>query len=273
VNYSYLLGLPASFAMGIMLGLTGGGGSILTLPIFVYIFHVSAQLSTSYSLLVVGMVASFGAFHAYRNKELDLRLALAFGIPGIFGVKFSRNILLPLLPEKIAIANYAWSKDSLLLIAFAILMLVVASNMLRAATLKQVLGKTQSVSDSKISPLCYVQGFLTGALAGFVGAGGGFILVPALMHFANLEMKKAVGTSLLIIALQSLLGISSDRAFFENADYRLLLSVLGVAIIGMQGGSTLRHRISPAKLKKAFGIFVFLMGIIIFVKEIRGIAT
>jgi uncharacterized protein len=221
----------------------------------------------------VWVVASFGAFQAYRSKDLVVRRALAFVIPGIFGVKFSRKILLPLLPEKITFGQNMWSKDSILLIAFSILMFVVASNMLRSST-KQA--KAVSISpqpQTKISPICYLQGFLTGSLAGFVGAGGGFILVPALMHFANLEMKIAVGTSLLIIAMQSLIGISSDQTFFAQADSTLILSVLTVAIIGMQGGSKWRSRIPAGKLKKYFGVFVLVMGLIIFAKEIRGIAT
>jgi uncharacterized membrane protein YfcA len=262
-------GYSASLAMGVALGLTGGGGSILTVPILVYLFGVLPVNATAYSLAIVGLVALWGTWTAYRSNDLHFKLGLVFGIPGVVGVVFSRRILLPGVPDTMAMLGGDFSKNSLLLVLFSILMLAASLSMIRASRQHPLPAKALDLPTAKTPlPWISVVGLAIGILAGFVGAGGGFLIVPALVTLARLEIKQAVGTSLLVISLQSVLGILGDRAALLAMDPRLFASVAALALLGMSIGSRLRHNISPARLKLGFGLFVLVMGTVIFVREI-----
>jgi uncharacterized protein len=266
-----LWGYPASLGMGVALGLTGGGGSILTVPILVYLFGIGAYQATTYSLGLVGLVAMWGAWNAYRGGDLHLRRALAFGIPGVAGVLISRRLLLPLLPESFSIWGLSFTQNSLLLIAFSILMLVASASMILAsrsdASRISSKGVLQDTSVSSVS--LTVGGFVVGVVAGFVGAGGGFLIVPALVNLGKLDMRQAVGTSLFVIALQSLLGVMGDFKSLAQIDPLLFFSVASLALVGMSLGGRFRSRISATRLKLGFGIFVLIMGTLIFIQEFK----
>ncbi len=263
------LGYPASLLMGLALGLTGGGGSILTLPILVYLFAVPAVEATAYSLLIVGLVAAWGAQSAYRSGEMNLKKALSFGIPGVLGVLIARKILLPLVPAQISILGFSWSQNSVLLLCFSLLMLLASISMIRASYDKSVESNLARREASIF--LLFSGGLAVGLVAGFVGAGGGFLIVPALVKLGGLDMKQAVGTSLLVIALQSLLGVLGDYTSLLKIDFVLFASIATLAVIGMGVGTRLRKKIPSSKLKFAFGIFVLIMGTLILSKElIRG---
>jgi uncharacterized membrane protein YfcA len=253
--------------MGLALGLTGGGGAILTVPILVYLFGVVPMTATVYSLAIVGLVALWGAWGAYRSKDLHLKSALAFGVPGLIGVLVARRLLLPSVPQTINAFGESLSKDSLLLVLFSLLMLAASISMIRASFKNSHLGKTSVAAQSNVSALILI-GLIVGVIAGFLGAGGGFLIVPALVSLAKLEMRQAVGTSLFVIALQSLLGVLGDHVALRAIDPLLFTSITMLALIGMSVGTRLRHRISAPRLKLGFGIFVLMMGTTILLREI-----
>lgn len=264
-----LLGYPASIIMGLALGLTGGGGSILTVPILVFLFGIGALQATAYSLGLVGLVAMWGAWGAYRSGDLHLSRALSFGIPGVIGVLISRRVLLPMLPPQISIFSLTLNQNSLLLIFFSMLMLLASASMIQASR-----GKTNSNNalddKSTVSNMALFFGGLSiGLIAGFVGAGGGFLIVPALVNLGKLDMRQAVGTSLFVIALQSLLGVLGDFKALLQIDFTLFGTIVLLAIIGMSFGTRLRKRISQSKLKLGFGIFVLVMGSLILLQQIK----
>lgn len=267
------LGYIASVGMGFALGLTGGGGSILTVPILVYLFGVPATLATTYSLVIVGILAAWGAIKAYQNRELEMLRGLTFALPGVLGVFFSRKILVPLVPNQLALASFQISKDSFLLMVFSLLMLMAAVSMIRSSKNS---AKTSEVNLSAQIPkhvyFLVVMGACVGVLAGFVGAGGGFLIVPALVHFGGLQIHKAVNTSLLVISLQSLLGVLGDGPRLLTLNGTWLVSILVLAFIGMTMGHKVRSMVSGPSLKRGFGYFVLTMGFFIILKEIlRGV--
>lgn len=264
----HFIGYLASVTMGVALGITGGGGSILTVPILVYLFGVSAIEATTYSLSIVGLIALWGTWRAYKTQDLHLKTAIAFGVPGVCGVIFSRKVLLPNLPANISFFNIQLPKDTFLLVVFSVLMIAVSYSMIRTSYRDK-----QSPTDNskqKISPMALVLiGCLIGVLAGFVGAGGGFLIVPALSQFAHMKMRNAVGTSLFVIALQSLLGVFSDPDALRQFDLWLFVSIAVLGLIGMTLGTKIRDRVPGANLKRSFGFFVLFMGLIIFLQEVK----
>lgn len=264
---SSLIGYAAALLMGLALGLTGGGGSILTVPILVYLFGVSAYQATAYSLGIVGTVALWGAISAYKNRDLHLKTSLVFGVPGVFGVMISRKLLLPNLPAIIPLLNVTFSRDAFILALFSVLMLLASISMIRSSLLKTDNLKKQINSNSN-SFYLMVFGLLVGLVAGFVGAGGGFLIVPSLVKFANLDMKKAISTSLMIISMQSLLGLFGDFEALKFLDFKLYITIVILSLFGMTFGGKLRHRISNNKLELGFGLFVLVMGIMIFIQQL-----
>lgn len=255
-------GYLASILIGISLGLIGGGGSILTVPILVYLFQINPESATSYSLFVVGMTAMVGAYRHYKLGNLKPRSALYFAIPSIFSLLFVRKILLPGIPDILFSAGrLTVTKDLLIMIVFAILMILASLSMIRTAVSTE---NTGTFNKTKLAGIGLMVGFVTG----FLGAGGGFLIIPALLFFANLPMKQAVGTSLLIICINSMIGFSGDLINGSAINYQLLFTVTSIAIIGLLIGTQLSRRIDGSKLKPAFGWFILVMGCYIILKEI-----
>lgn len=256
------LGFFASIIIGITLGLIGGGGSILTIPILVYLFKVNPDQATSYSLFIVGLTSLFGSYSHYKMGNLKLKSALYFAIPSIVSILIIREVIFPQIAATLfSVASYTVSKDFLIMIIFSILMITAAISMIK---------KNQpeiKLAEPNYSQLSLI-GFLVGIVTGFLGAGGGFLIIPALLFFANLPMKQAVGTSLLIITINSSLGFAGDLYIGTTINYTFLLSVSAMALIGMFVGSQLSKKIDGAKLKPLFGWFVLVMGFYIIVKEV-----
>ncbi|GIZ08618.1 sulfite exporter TauE/SafE family protein [Flavobacterium sp. UMI-01] len=255
------LGYFASIIIGLSLGLIGGGGSILTIPILVYLFKVDPELATSYSLFIVGSTALFGGYSHFKLGNLNIKTALYFAVPSIVSILIIREVIFPHIASTLfTIASYAVSKDLLIMLVFSILMIT--------ASLSMILDKKTIVKYPKTN---FIQlgfiGFLVGIVTGFLGAGGGFLIIPALLFFANLPMKQAVGTSLLIIFINSAIGFLGDLYIGTPIDYTLLFTISGMAFIGMLIGIQFSKRIDGNKLKPLFGWFVFVMGIYIIVKE------
>jgi uncharacterized membrane protein YfcA len=264
-----VLGYVASVAIGLALGLIGGGGSILTLPVLVYLFSVPVVLATTYSLFVVGITALIGSISFYKQKLIDIRIFFVFGIPSIIAVFLTRLYLVPLIPEVVfRIETFVMTKDMFIMGVFAALMIGAAYGMLRPTNQKEVAeNATASLVPQKINyPLVLLEGTVVGGVTGLVGAGGGFLIIPALVFIGKLPMKVAVGTSLLIIAAKSLIGFFAE--FSEIAiDWALLTMVSLFAVLGMFIGTLLSKRIEGEKLKPVFGWFTLVMGMYILIKE------
>lgn len=265
------VGLSASLFMGLVLGLTGGGGSILTVPILVYLFGVTALMATGYSLVIVGGVAVWGAYKAYKQNELNLMTLLSFGVPSTLGVVVSRKLVLPSIPESIKIFDYNLNKDAFLLVIFATLMIAASvSMMLNARQSRGISQAEQELQDPAklFSVSASLSGFAVGLLSGFVGAGGGFLIIPFLVQFQKVPMKIAIGTSLGIIAMQSLIGVSSDTSVISQMNALLLFSVMSFSLVGMTLGTKLRNKLAGFKLKIAFAVFVLVVALLILFKEL-----
>lgn len=256
-----IAGYFLALLVGISLGLVGSGGSILTVPILVYVLGFDAVTATGYSLFVVGSTALVGGFRNALQDNVNFSIVMFFGIPSLIAAYLVRAFVIPAIPHSIVqIGSLSITKPLLLMILFAVVMLIAAFKMIRSAP---VVAKGSAFSGGKL----IISGILTGMLAGAVGAGGGFLIIPALVFLAGLPMKKAVGTSLSIIAIQSLAGFAGD-ATGQVIDWAFLIPFTGVAIGGIVIGTFLSRKIEGEKLKTGFGYFVLLMGAYILIKEL-----
>lgn len=262
-----IVGYFASALIGVSLGLIGGGGSILTVPVLVYLFGVDPVLATAYSLFIVGSTSLVGTFPKYKEDLVNLKTAVIFGIPSILTVYATRAYIVPLIPNPVlTIGSFVVTKAMLLMGLFAVLMVFASISMIRDKK-----GATPADADAgpqKFNyPMILLEGAVVGLLTGLVGAGGGFLIIPALVLFSKLPMKQAVGTSLLIIAAKSLFGFMGDLSQY-HLDWMLLSTVTVLAIAGIFIGNRMSRNIDGNKLKKAFGWFVLVMGIYILIKEL-----
>ncbi|WP_333853494.1 sulfite exporter TauE/SafE family protein [Epilithonimonas sp.] len=260
-----IFGYIASVLIGISLGLIGGGGSILTVPVLVYLFGVDAILATEYSLFIVGISSVVGSFSYFKKGLINLKTAFVFGIPSVISIFLTRNYLVPLIPNEVfSINNFVVTKDIFLLLIFAGLMILASYKMIQKSPELQL--QAESINKSK-NLLAAGEGSVVGILTGLVGAGGGFMIIPALVNLLKTPMKVAIGTSLVIIALNSLIGFFSSVKNVE-VDWKLLSTISSIAIIGIIIGAQLSKKIDGKKLKPAFGWFILIMGIYIIVKEL-----
>jgi uncharacterized membrane protein YfcA len=256
------IGYLASIIIGLSLGLIGGGGSILAVPIFVYLFKINPEQATTYSLFIVGFTAMIGSISHYKLGNLKIKAAIIFAAPSILSLLFIRKIILPLIPSNLAtIDSFDITKDLLIMVVFAFLMIATSFSMIK---------KSKAVSEmTKVNVLMLaVIGLLVGLIIGFLGAGGGFLIIPALLFFGNLPMKQAVGTSLFIIFINSMIGFTGDLIGGVQVDYEFLGLISIMAVVGLMIGTTLCKKIDGSKLKPAFGWFVLIMGIYIITKEL-----
>lgn len=265
-NFMEIIGYFASALIGVSLGLIGGGGSILTVPVLVYLFGVDPVLATAYSLFIVGSTSLVGTFPKYRDGMVNLKTAAIFGAPAILAVYATRAYLVPMIPNPVfSIGEFVVSKAMLMMGIFAVLMVFASYSMIRS---KKRDAEEVTAGPQKFNyPMILAEGAIVGVLTGLVGAGGGFLIIPALVLFSKLPMKQAVGTSLLIIAAKSLIGFTGDISHYE-LDWTLLGTVTALAIVGIFIGNRLSRNVDGDKLKKAFGWFVLIMGIYILVKEL-----
>lgn len=261
-----IIGYISSIIIGISLGLIGGGGSILTVPVLVYLFGVEPMLATAYSLFIVGTSSLIGAFPKYKEGLISIKTVVVFGIPSIIAVFLTRKLLVPAIPHDVfSIGNFIVTKSILMMILFAVLMVAASISMIREKKKTAQLEEAQKFN----YPMIMLEGSVVGVLTGLVGAGGGFLIIPALVMLSKLPMKKAVGTSLLIIAAKSLIGFTGDlMSNSTQMNWTLLLSVTALAIAGIFAGNWLSQKIDGNKLKKGFGWFVLVMGVYIIVNEL-----
>lgn len=261
-----IAGFIASILIGISLGLIGGGGSILTVPVLVYLFGVDAVTATAYSLFIVGLTSAVGSGTYFQKGLVNIKTAIVFGIPSIIAVFATRAYIVPAIPKEIFhIGDFVVTKALLLMVLFAILMIAASYSMIKKDKPKET--TSAEPEEQKFNyPLILLEGSVVGVLTGLVGAGGGFLIIPALVVLSKLPMKEAVGTSLVIIAAKSLIGFFGEGSE-THIDWIFLFKVSAFAIAGIFIGAALSKKIDGAKLKPAFGWFVLVMGIYIIIKE------
>ncbi|RAW03450.1 sulfite exporter TauE/SafE family protein [Pseudochryseolinea flava] len=257
-----LIGYCAAMLIGLVLGLLGSGGSILSIPILVYLFQMDVVIASAYSLFIVGVTSFVGAIPKYKEHLVKVQTGFYFSIPSIISIFITRKWVVPAIPEIVfQIGEFIITKRILLLGLFAVLMIIASISMIRGR--KREANEDQ---DPRVF-LVALEGILIGFLSGLVGAGGGFLIIPALVILTGLPFKTAVGTSLLIIAINSLTGFSADMLNYD-IDWQFLLTITTLAIIGILIGNRLSKKISQTKLRTAFGYFVCLVGCWILIKEL-----
>lgn len=263
-----ILGYAAAILIGVSLGLIGGGGSILTVPVLVYILHIDPVLATAYSLFVVGTTSLVGAGNYMKSGLVDYKTAVVFAIPSFIAVFLTRKFLVPWLPDPLfTMGDMEVSKSVGIMVFFALIMLAASYSMIKE---KKKDGEDENGEVKFNIPLIALEGSVVGVITGIVGAGGGFLIIPALVLLARLPMKLAVGTSLLIIAAKSLIGFLGDIST-QTIDWQMLLIFTGLSVVGIFIGSALSKKINDKALKKGFGWFVLVMGIYIIGKELMNL--
>ena len=264
MEISQIIGYILAVFVGMTLGMLGSGGSILSVPILVYVMGIEPTLATAYSLFVIGTTSLVGGIHKAKQSLVDFNKVVLFGIPAVISVFITRKVLVPKIPEIIFwSAEFTLSKSILIMVVFAIVMIFASVRMIKPL-------KEKKVSDNE--KLNYIKivvlGICIGLISGFVGAGGGFLIVPTLLFFANTSMKKAVGTSLFIVALQSLIGFTGDIMSDQIIDWKLLQFFTFASVFGIFIGNFISKKVAEDKLKTGFGGFVLTMGIYIIIREI-----
>lgn len=255
-----ILGYVGALFIGLVLGLTGGGGSILTVPILVYLMSINPVTATAYSLFIVGTTSTFGAIQNYRKNLVDIKNGFIFAIPSFIAVYLTRKYIVPEIPKVIIESPILITKDTFLMLFFAVIMIFGALSVLKK--------KSQNTNNEEKRNLILIgiQTFTIGIIIGLVGAGGGFLIIPSLILFAKLPIRKAVGTSLFIIAMNSLVGFIGD---VQNLviDWTFLLTFSAISVVGIFIGMYLTKYTNESQLKKIFAYFVLLMATIILLKE------
>jgi uncharacterized membrane protein YfcA len=255
------IGYTGALFIGIVLGITGGGGSILTVPVLVYILNFNPLIATAYSLFIVGTTAAFGTFQNFKKGLVAPKTALQFAIPSVIGVYFTRKFVVHNLPDVLFyFGSLKLSKETFLMSLFGIVMFSAAYAMLKPQ-------KGLTTTPSKGIVFVSIELFFVGVLIGLIGAGGGFLIIPALVKLAKLPMKKAIGTSLLIISINSLFGFLGDVQTIA-IDWKFLLPFTSLSVIGIFVGLKIQHLIDERLLKKIFGFFVLIMSFLILYEEL-----
>lgn len=256
-----VIGYLFAIIVGLVLGLLGGGGSILSVPILVYLFNIEPAIAGAYSLIIVGVTSFVGAIPKYREQLVHLKTGIIFGLPSIISIFITRSIIVPAIPDDIMqFGDFILTKRMLLLGLFAVLMVLASIPMIR--------GKRDIASNNKRfrTVLVMLEGILIGFLTGLVGAGGGFLIIPGLVFLTGLKFKTAVGTSLFIISVNSLSGFLGD-SMHHDMNWMLLLSLTGLAIVGILIGNQFSRKISGIRLRMAFGWFTLVIGCYIILRE------
>ncbi len=250
-----LLGYIGAFTVGLILGLIGSGGSILSVPILVYLFGINPVTATAYSLFIVGTTSLIGSIKNLKNKLINYSTTLLFSLSAVITVYITRRYLIHLIPETIISSESIYlTKDQLIMLLFALLMLVAGFLMIKR-TPKTIVGLKQTKTIAPNKFLIFAEGSLIGFLTGLVGAGGGFIIIPILVILSDLRMKAAIATSLAIISLKSLIGFIGDIQNLE-IDWMFLLIFTSISVAGIFIGQQFSQKVPDNKLKMVFGLFV-----------------
>ena len=261
-----ITGYLLSSIMGFVLGTIGAGGSILILPILVYFIGINPTLATSYSLVIVGLTALIGSLTYIKSKQINFSITLIFAIPSLITVYLTRRYFLPILPDNINLFDFFITKDLFIMGLFSVLMILAAVFMIRSKSVKNnaILNNPSLLNNI----LLITEGVAVGFFTGIIGAGGGFLIIPALVLLTGLDMKAAIGSSLFIIFIKSLFGFIGDYQSGVTIDINILLGILCFTSIGMITGIILSKNTKSSILKKCFGWFILFAGFLILIKEI-----
>ncbi|SEL91176.1 hypothetical protein SAMN05421740_11356 [Parapedobacter koreensis] len=256
-----IIGYILSVFIGISLGLIGGGGSILTVPVLVYLFHFEPALATSYSLFIVGLTSLAGTIYQYSKGYVNIKAALSFGLTSVATVFVVRKYLLPAIPDQLMrFGTFTVTKSSAMMVFFAALML--------AASVSMILGHREKHRNQQANlPKLLIIGLGIGLVTGLLGAGGGFLIIPVLVLLVHIPIKEAIGTSLFIITINSVIGFIGDIGHVA-IDWPFLLRILGITICGVIIGSAIGRHIPGERLRSGFGWCVLTMGIYILSREL-----
>jgi uncharacterized membrane protein YfcA len=264
MEISQIIGYVLAVFVGMTLGMLGSGGSILSVPILVYVMSIEPTLATAYSLFVIGTTSFVGGVHKAKQKLVDFNKVVLFGVPAVISVFITRKVLVPRIPDIIfSTENFTLSKSILIMVVFAFVMIFASIRMIKPLKVK-IVADDEKLNYYKIVLL----GILIGLVSGFVGAGGGFLIVPSLLFFAKTPMKMAVGTSLFIVSLQSLIGFTGDMMGDQIIDWKLLFLFTLASIVGIFIGNFISKKVEDEKLKTSFGWFVLAMGVYIIIREL-----
>ena len=262
------IGIILFLFIGLILGLIGGGGSILGVPVLVYIMGFQADEATSYSLFIVGITSLIGAIAYLRKGEISVESILQFAIASMITVFCVRKFIMPSIPDYFELLHFKISKHVLIMFLFSILIVISSISMIK----KRKANRTNQIKWDEFAkspmglPTVILIGILVGFITGFIGAGGGFIIVPVLIFFLRLSFKKAIGTSLCIIAINSLVGFTGNIGH-QEINWFLLLCISSVCVLGIIAGSFLSDKVSSTKLKPVFGWFTLCVGLFVIIKE------
>jgi len=240
--------LGLAVLIGISLGLLGGGGSILTVPILTYVGGMEPKAAIASSLFVVGVTSAAGVFSHARAGRVRWRTGLVFGAAGMAGA-YGGGRLAAFIPGQV------------LMIAFGLMMAATAIAMLRKP--RTLAARSTELPVGKV----IAEGVVVGIVTGIVGAGGGFLVVPALVLLGGLSMETAIGTSLVVIAMKSFAGLAGHLGHVD-VDWPITLGVTAIAVVGSLIGGSLAGRIPPATLRRGFGVFVVVMAAFVLAKEL-----
>jgi uncharacterized protein len=255
------VGYLALIGIGIALSLMGAGGSLLSVPILVYLFSLDVVTASSYSLFIVGTTSLLGALLKQKDQRADLRAGVIFAMSSVVAVFSTRKWIIPSIPDEILLANdLLVTKRALILVVFAMLVIVSSLMMLMKYSWAPI-----DQGKQRLKFLLPV-GFATGIIGGFVGAGGGFLILPSLVIFARLPFKIAIGTTLLVIGFNSLLGFLGDVMNY-SINWLFLAMITGLASLGMLLGNLVSAKIPSYHLRLSFGWIMLATALLILVKE------
>ena len=244
-----LLGYLLALVIGLSLGLLGGGGSILTVPVLHYVLHYEVRLAVPMSLVVVGLTSGFGALQHRKAGAVNLPAAAAFGPPAILGALLGAEIGLR-------------TSGELQLAVFAVVMIAAAVSMWAGRAMLSRAPDRTSPPKRRARPVIMLVGAAVGALTGFVGVGGGFLYVPALVLLGGLSMKEAVGTSLVLILISCIAGFLRYEGSL-SLDWSAIALFTAIAFVGVAAGTRLAHHLSQEALRRGFAILLLVMGVLV----------
>ncbi|MDG1331834.1 MAG: sulfite exporter TauE/SafE family protein [Crocinitomicaceae bacterium] len=258
------LGAFISLLIGIVLGLVGGGGSILTVPLVHYLFGTSMLLATTYSLIVVSVASGVGTLQRLKSKQVDFKQGLIFVLPSMTAAFVIRRFILPEIPESFEVAGFQMSLEIIIAILLIGVMLFTA--------IRTLISNRRPSSESATTLSILLFGILTGLLSGFIGAGGGFIIVPILIRL-GMDIRKAVGTSMFIISIQSAIALMGDLfnpqiAAEGGIDWVLLLVITLFTVSGVLLGTYLQRYFSGKILRRVFSIILIAVALGILLQKL-----
>jgi uncharacterized membrane protein YfcA len=263
MEITHILGYLGALLTGLVLGLLGGGGAAVSIPILVYAFGVPASVATGYSLLIVAFTALLGTVQNIRLKLVRYSALIKCGLPALISIYIMRRFLIHSIPNVFfTVHGFVMTKNSFILLLLAFFMVLVARNMIVAAKPK--------TDEPEPAPylLILIQSILIGLFTGLVGAGGGFLLIPLILSAEPMEFRNATATSLTLVTLNSFIGFLGDMQSNSQMDLTFLLAFMGCSIVGVLTGITIATRIDNKKLRLVFGYTMMVIAIYIIIREV-----